>query len=72
MIFFEGMLLGMEKPETARVVREIRKKLGLTQAQLAEKVGVARYNITKYERGATIPPGDVLLKILQIKGDWPK
>jgi len=58
-----------EKP-TARVIKKIRQSLGLTQAQLARKVGTEQYNIAKYESGATIPPGDVLLRILQIKGDW--
>ncbi len=36
-------------------VKEIRKKLGLTQQEFADKLGVSRNTILNYEKGETIP-----------------
>jgi transcriptional regulator with XRE-family HTH domain len=36
---------------TGKEVRTLRLKLGLTQAELAEKVGVARNTVTRWEMG---------------------
>lgn len=36
-------------------VKAIRKKLGLTQKKLAEKLGVAEATVQNWERGLTIP-----------------
>jgi transcriptional regulator with XRE-family HTH domain len=36
---------------TSKEVRAIRLRLGLTQAELAEKVGVARNTVTRWELG---------------------
>ena len=36
--------------------RQIRSRLGLTQAALAESLGVSQGNIAHYERGQTVPP----------------
>ena len=47
-------------------VREGRKKLGLTQAQLAKKLGVSVKTISNYENGEVIPESktDLLHSIL--------
>lgn len=49
--------------EIADLIRNIRKKLGLTQEQLAQAIGSNKFNISNYETGRATPPGDVLLKI---------
>lgn len=36
-------------------LREIRKKMGMTQAQLSTASGVNRISIARYETGATSP-----------------
>lgn len=36
---------------TAKEVRAIRRRLGLTQQELADKVGVARNTVTRWELG---------------------
>ena len=36
-------------------VRELRKAVGLSQRELAEKSGIAKQAITNIERGATLP-----------------
>ena len=40
----------------ADFVKEIRLALGLTQEQLAEKIGVTRNTIINYEKGGVISP----------------
>ena len=39
-------------PESARIIREARQAAGLTQLELAEKLGVTIGTIGYYERGA--------------------
>ena len=36
-------------------LREIRKKNGITQEQLAEKLNVSRQAVTKWESGKSLP-----------------
>ncbi len=38
-------------PLTGRELRRQRLRLGLTQRELAERLGMARNTITRYERG---------------------
>lgn len=44
-------------------VREVRKDKGITQADLAEQVGVARVSILSIEKGRYIPTIETALKI---------
>jgi putative transcriptional regulator len=37
-------------------IRAIRKRLGVTQAELGVAVGVSQGNVSFYERGQTVPP----------------
>ena len=46
-------------------IKEIRTKLGLTQAQLAEIVGVSRVSIVAIETGRYIPTIETALRISQ-------
>ena len=55
--------------ETAVFVRGARKRLRLTQQGLADRLGIGRYNIAKYEIGINVPPGDVVLKIIGLIGE---
>ena len=45
-------------------LKDQRKKLGLTQAEAAEKAGIERETWGKYERGVFMPSGDVLISFL--------
>lgn len=49
-------------PESARIIREARQAAGLTQLELAEKLGVTGY----YERGAGMPKTDNLFALCDI------
>lgn len=42
---------------------ELRKKGGLSQEQLAEKLGVSRQAISKWESGKAVPESDTLISI---------
>lgn len=46
-------------------LKEIRTKLGMTQAELAEHVGVARVSIIAIESGRFIPTIETALRISQ-------
>ncbi len=46
-------------------IRHFRKKQGVTQAELAKKVGVKQYSITRWEKGHNSPTPEVLAKIAQ-------
>lgn len=45
------------------IIRELRKKKGLTQQQLAEKVGISNVSLSNYERGAQMPDLNTLARI---------
>lgn len=54
--------LTMGTIRTFSYVKDLRKRLGLTQMQFADLLGIKRYNLAKYET-STIVPGDVLLRM---------
>jgi len=44
-------------------MRDARRRLGLTQQELADRVGKKRDNIAKYETGASNAPGEVVIAV---------
>ena len=46
-------------------LKELRSKLGMTQAELAEQVGIARVSIIAIENGRFIPTIETALRISQ-------
>lgn len=44
-------------------IRDLRKKAGLSQEELAEKLDVSRQAVSKWELGAAVPTADKLLEI---------
>ena len=53
-------------PNSARIIREARQAAGLTQLELAEKLGVTIGTIGYYERGAGMPKTDNLFALCDI------
>lgn len=49
-------------------IREMRKGLGLSQEQLAAKIGVSRQAVTKWETGAGTPDVDNLVELARLFG----
>ncbi|MGN1050762.1 MAG: helix-turn-helix domain-containing protein, partial [Acutalibacteraceae bacterium] len=54
--------------ETANILLSYRKKSGLSQEELAEKVGVSRQAVSKWERAEASPDTDNLILLAQIYG----
>ena len=50
------------------LLREARLRAGLTQAQLAERAGTARSQISRYERGDVLPSLETLRRLIRACG----
>lgn len=55
-----------EKKQLGLRIKECRNKIGFSQEVLAEKLGMKRTNITNYEAGRVVPPGNVLLDMSEV------
>jgi transcriptional regulator with XRE-family HTH domain len=55
--------------DASRVLRQARRRAGLTQRQLASKAGVPQPMIARIESGAVIPRVDTLDKLLEACGE---
>ncbi len=54
-------------------IKEIRESQGLTQAQMAKKLGIAASSYSAYEQGRKSPKIDVLesaCKVFNVSADW--
>jgi transcriptional regulator with XRE-family HTH domain len=49
-------------------IKKIRIKLGLTQAQLAETIGVAKLTLSQYETGFRNPSKTVIILLMVLDG----
>ena len=49
---------------SADLLREARLRAGLTQAELAERAGTARSQISRYERGDVLPSLETLRRLV--------
>lgn len=54
--------------ETANRLLQYRKKAGLSQEELAEKIGVSRQAVSKWERSEASPDTDNLVMLAEIYG----
>lgn len=63
----QATLIRSVKGDTSAEIRRIRKKLKLTQAELAEAFGIGKVAFSRYERGETRPPAPIvkLLKLIE-------
>jgi len=52
--------------ETSKFIKSNRTKLGVTQAVFAEMIGKKRDDITSYEIGRAVPPGYVILRVMEL------
>ncbi len=60
---------GSRAPERGNRVAQARKRTGLTQPQLAEKVGVGRATVARIEAGRQSPSVALALKIAREVGE---
>lgn len=55
--------------DAARVLRQARRRAGLTQRELASRAGVPQSRVAKIESGAVIPRVDTLDRLLEACGE---
>lgn len=53
----------MDLIRTGSFLKELRKEKGLTQEELAGKVGVARRTVSRWETGSNMPDLDILIEL---------
>ena len=58
----------MRIPEVGKRIRQIRQRLGLTQAQFAQRLGVIKVSVARYEAGR-VPRPKVLEEIARLGGE---
>src|SRR6201982_702869 len=56
-------------PEWARTIKEVRRKLKLSQSQLAESLETSAMAISRWERGEFEPSADAYLRLGKWMGD---
>ena len=58
----------MDNVRTGALIRRLRRELGLTQCQLAERLGVSDKAVSKWERGLGSPEVSTLPQLSQVLG----
>ena len=58
----------MDQIKTGKFISTLRKEKGLTQAQLAEVLGISDKTISKWERGAGLPDVSLMLPLCSMLG----
>lgn len=58
----------MDLKKIGKYIAEKRKVLGLTQAQVAEKLGMSDKSVSKWERGICLPDVSVYMELCKILG----
>ena len=57
----------MTDPNIPKLVKELRERLGLTQEQFAQKVGVTYSSVNHWENGKRRPQPFLVRRLLEIK-----
>ena len=55
----------MDQERIGAFIRQTRKEAGLTQEQLAEKLGVSQKSVSRWETGRTMPDYSLLLNLCE-------
>ena len=58
----------MNQIKIGKFIAECRKKINLTQIQLADKLGITDKAISKWERGIAMPDSSLMLELCDILG----
>lgn len=56
----------MKKYEIGKRIRKYRKERGLSQRQLADKIGVSNGRVSNWEQGLNRPDADILAKLCDV------
>lgn len=58
----------MDQKKIGRFISSCRKKKGLTQAQLAEQLGITNRAVSKWETGKSLPDPSIMLELCSLLG----
>lgn len=58
----------MDQAKIGKFIADCRKEQGLTQAQLAEKIGVSDRAVSKWETGRSMPDSSIMLEVCDAIG----
>ncbi len=58
----------MDQTKIGKFISECRKKAGLTQAQLAERLNITDRAVSKWETGKSLPDSSIMLELCAILG----
>ena len=56
----------MDQIKIGRFIAERRKKIGLTQMQLAERLNITDRAVAKWENGRSLPDSSIMLELCDI------
>jgi len=56
----------LKQPQFSRLVQEMRQRSGLTQTELAAKIGVSYYSVNRWENQKTMPVSLALKRIEEV------
>jgi len=58
----------MDNNKIGKLIKELRKKKGLTQQELGDKLGIGFRSVSKWERGITLPDITIINEVSKILG----
>ena len=58
----------MDNKRIGKLISELRKKKGLTQQELGDKVGVGFRAVSKWENGVTLPDISIISELSKVLG----
>lgn len=61
-----GTDMELDKKYIAQIIQNARRKAGLKQSELAEKIGISEKHLSKIETGKNYPALDTFLKVLDV------
>lgn len=59
-------MIEIDMTEVGKRIKDLRNELGLTQTQLAQKIGVATNTVSQYEKGLSKTSIDVIANLAVI------
>jgi putative transcriptional regulator len=57
----------MTDPDIPKLIKELRERLGLTQEQFAQRVGVTFSSVNHWENGKRMPQPFLVKRLLELK-----
>ena len=66
-ILMIGLVMSdLKQPEFSQLVQKLRQRSGLTQTELAAKIGVSYYSVNRWENQKTMPVSLALKRVEEI------